>query len=176
MKFSSFALSSVTLITGVTAIPAGSPTAAAPQATESLGWAQHWIRSNSGTFLQASVPWTATDAVLGPATSAGEFNVVSTSLVDTVHTPTFLYATVEAQTAGATMLKVSFAEGDVAPASAGVFSWSGSEMALAWSRDGVTATGWLTCEDNVVYANLASATPAGCTSVTLESYQSTFAN
>ena len=125
---------------------------------------------------------------------AGEFNIVSTSLVDTVHTPNFLFATVEPTTPGATMLKLSFGNGDIGTASSGDFAWTGTPKTLTWSRNDAKMTvsvlvsiherltnshdlkGWITCENNVLYANLASTVPAGCTSVTLTSSQTEFAS
>ncbi|KIJ41003.1 hypothetical protein M422DRAFT_780465 [Sphaerobolus stellatus SS14] len=173
MKFSLVAISAA-FIAGVSAVPAGTPTASAPQATESLGWAQHWIKTESGQFLQSATPWQPGDAVLGSPLTAGEFNIVSTSLVDTVHTETMTYATVAPVTAGATMLKVSFEEGLITPASGGTFAWSGTEKTLTWSRPDSTFTGWIAC-DNVLFANLKSTVPAGCSSVTISSFVSTFA-
>ncbi|KAF8528525.1 hypothetical protein BU17DRAFT_80971 [Hysterangium stoloniferum] len=175
MKISAIVITGVSLARGAFSVPAGTPTAAAPQATESLGWGQHWIKSSTGLFLQAAPPWTPGDAVLGPATSAGEFNIVTTSLVDTVHTPNFLYATVAPKTTGAAKLKLSFASGDLTPASGGVFAWSGSSKALTWSRADSTFTGWITC-GRVIYANLDPAVPSGCTSVDIASHQSKFAS
>ena len=110
--------------------------------------------------MQALVPWT------GSPDMAGEFNIVSTSLVHTVHTPNFLYATVESTTPGATMLKVSFSSGALGPTSTGDFSWTGTPQTLIRSRSDATMTvsvlvnirekaysppclqGWITCANN----------------------------
>ncbi|KIJ48832.1 hypothetical protein M422DRAFT_777768 [Sphaerobolus stellatus SS14] len=72
------------------------------------------------------------------------------------------------------MLKVSFEAGLVTPASGGAFAWSGTSKALTWSRADSTFTGWITC-DSVLFANLKSTVPSGCTSVTISSSVSTFA-
>ena len=92
------------------------------------------------------------------------------------------------------MLKLSFGNGDIGTASSGDFAWTGTPKTLTWSRNDAKMTvsvlvgiherltnshglkGWITCANNVLYANLASTVPEGCTSVTLTSSQTEFAS
>ncbi|GJJ14077.1 hypothetical protein Clacol_008334 [Clathrus columnatus] len=176
MKFTTALIASaVSLASSAFAIPA-STTAAAAQPSETLGWGQHWIKTSDNLFLQSQTAWTPGPATLGSADTAGEFNIVSTSLCDTVHTPEFLYGIVESITPGATQLQLTFEAGILGPASGGVFAWttSGDDQLLSWSRSDSAFTGWILC-DNIIYANQISTVPDDCSSIELASNIGTFA-
>ncbi|KAJ1309645.1 hypothetical protein OPQ81_006412 [Rhizoctonia solani] len=139
-----------------------------------------WIRAvaapNFHKYLQSYVPGTATDAVLGSASTAGQFVITNGKLTQITPSGTLLYANVEARANSTVMkLKVSW---QTSSTTSGIFAWSGD--ALIWTVDGITRpnnAAWLACTDavegQVLYANLgpyAYNTPSGCSDQTIHFY------
>ncbi|PGH14083.1 hypothetical protein AJ80_06087 [Polytolypa hystricis UAMH7299] len=137
----------------------------------------YWIRSVVAPFFHfymQSVPSYATGhPIMGPNTSAGQFQVQDGQLVQLVDTDgTLLYMNVE-QPADDTAKKlaVSF---ETEQNTFGTFSWSGD--ALWWSVPSIERPNngaWLICEDDLLYINLgpyAWDTPAGCGDATIHYY------
>jgi hypothetical protein len=74
---------------------------------------------------------------MGSSTTAGQFNIVSGGLIQlTSKAPSYTYSTVNPTTGVFT-----FVNGDVAPASAGTFSWTPLDQELNWTApDGTLYT------------------------------------
>jgi len=159
------------LALSVSASPVASPTASAAGPGPSLIYSFHWIRTSADTYLQSG--YAASDATVGSSSTAGQFNIISTGLIQITGTVQYTYATVDATTG-----KLSFLPGDSPDASSGTFKWSStaSNKQLQWiSPSGTLSSGWVTvpeAEGAAVYAVLpgvktaASATPITLTSLT----------
>jgi hypothetical protein len=141
----------------------------------------YWIRAvedpNFHKYLQSYKPLTASDAILGSPSTAGQFNIVNGQLVQLINkSGTLLYAHVQQRPDNTTMkLKVSWA---TTPDNYGTFVFSGD--AVTWTVPGISRpnnAAWLACNDAtegaVAYINLgpyAYQTPAGCADETIHYY------
>ncbi|KDQ20788.1 carbohydrate-binding module family 1 protein [Botryobasidium botryosum FD-172 SS1] len=140
-----------------------------------------WIRAvaapNFHKYLQSYKPLTASDAILGSTSTAGQFNIVSGKLVQLVSGGSLLYGVVETRR-DSTVNKLKLSWSANSADTTGTFAWSGD--ALQWTISGITRpnnSAWLACVDSVegqvVYANLGSygyQTPAGCADQTIHYY------
>ncbi|KZS94409.1 hypothetical protein SISNIDRAFT_484632 [Sistotremastrum niveocremeum HHB9708] len=159
------------LAAGIAATPVASPTASAAGPGPSLIYSFHWIRTSADTYLQSSVPYSASDAIVGSSSTAGQFNIVSTGLIQIIGTVQYTYGTVDPTTG-----KLSFLPGDVPDASSGTFKWSSTaaNKQLQWeSTSGALSSGWLSCpeaEGPAIYAAISGVkAAAACTPITLTS-------
>ncbi|KAF8610293.1 carbohydrate-binding module family 1 protein [Ceratobasidium sp. AG-I] len=139
-----------------------------------------WVRAvaapNFHKYLQSFVPGTATDAVLGDASTAGQFALTGGQLIQLTPSGALLYANVEVR-ADTTVVKLKVSW-KASSSTYGTFAFSGD--ALIWTVDGITRpnnAAWLACTDategQVLYANLgpyAYNTPAGCADQTIHYY------
>ncbi|KAH7340999.1 hypothetical protein B0J17DRAFT_341824 [Rhizoctonia solani] len=145
-----------------------------------------WIRAvaapNFHKYLQSYVPSTATDAILGDASRAGQFAITNGKLTQITPSGSLLYANVETRADSTVVkLKVSW---QTSSTTSGTFEWSGD--ALIWTIAGITRpnnAAWLACTDavegQVLYANLgpyAYNTPAGCSDQTIHFYNAATAD
>ncbi|GLB41627.1 putative fungal-type cellulose-binding domain containing protein [Lyophyllum shimeji] len=130
---------------------------------------------NFHKYLQSEVLSTASDAVLGSPSTAGQFKITGGQLIqDANGTP--LYAVVESR-ANSTVMKLKMSW-STTPATAGTFDFSGDT--LEWSIPTISRpqnNAWLVCPDAQghadVYVNLgpyAYQTPAGCADETIHAY------
>lgn len=129
-------------------------------------------------YLQSNPLYTASGAVLGSYTTAGQFNVVNGQLVQLLGDGSLLYGSVEPRADPSVMkLRLSFSK-TPAPASAGTFAFSGD--ALQWTIANITRpnnSAWLACPDGTgavpLFVNLgpyAYNTPADCSDETIHFY------
>ncbi|KAF9563845.1 hypothetical protein CPC08DRAFT_705760 [Agrocybe pediades] len=157
----------------------GSPTTTATGGSSTLVPGNSFIRAvedpNFHKYLQSEVLGTASDAVLGEPSNAGQFQITGGQLIQ-VSSPMMLYAIVEPR-ANSTVnkLKVTWS---TTPATSGTFVFSGDTV--EWSDPSITRpqnNAWLVCPDAAgnkdLYVNLGAysyMTPAGCADETIHAY------
>ncbi|PPQ77952.1 hypothetical protein CVT25_015427 [Psilocybe cyanescens] len=157
-----------------TTIPLG------PAPTLIPGW--NFIRAvtapNFHKYLQSEVPNTVSDAVLGEATTAAQFQITDSQLIQSVgNTP--LYAVVEPRAnSSVSRLKLFWSK---SKDTLGAFKFSGDTV--EWTSSTITrpqTNAWLICSDSKgnedVYINLGSygyQTPAGCNDHTIHGFTGT---
>jgi hypothetical protein len=118
--------------------------------------------------MQSKPLYTASKAVLGSYTTAGQFQIVDGQLQQLTSPGNFLYGVVEQNTTTATKLGVSFG---TSKNTFGTWKWNGDD--LQWSTPGITRpnlSAMLVCESNNLYLNLGAylyMTPAGCVDQTV---------
>ncbi|KAG6902568.1 hypothetical protein C0995_014957 [Termitomyces sp. Mi166 len=162
-------------------------TTSASAGTATLAPSYSWIRAvedpNFHKYLRSEVINTASDAVLGDPSTAGQFIVTDGQLIQNANgTP--LYAVVEDR-ADSTVVKLKMSW-STTPATSGTFVFSGDT--LEWSNPAITRPqnnvsavqddeAWLVCPDDAgnldVYVNLGPydyMTPAGCADETIHAY------
>jgi hypothetical protein len=133
--------------------------------------------------MQTKPLYSASAAVLGDYTTAGQFQIVDGQLVQLVSSPgatpeKLLYGVVsETRVINNNSLAVTFSE---TKNSYGKFAWNGD--GLTWSVAGVqrpNAAAWYVCSGQQMYVNLgnyAYGTPAGCADQTIHYYNDKRAN
>jgi hypothetical protein len=134
--------------------------------------------------MQSSPLYSASPAILGSHTTAGQFKITSDGqLAQLVSGPgetpeKFLYAVVnETRVINDKSLAVSFSEEKNAY---GAFAWNGD--GLVWSVEGVqrpNAAAWYVCQGQRMYINLGNylyQTPSGCADQTIHYYNDRRAN
>ncbi|KAH9474645.1 4-O-methyl-glucuronoyl methylesterase [Psilocybe cubensis] len=150
-----------------------------PAPTLTPGW--NFIRAvtspNFHKYLQSEVPNTVSDAVLGEAVTAAQFQITDGQLIHKGDTP--LYAVVEPR-ANSTVskLKVSWSK---SKDTLGAFKFSGDTV--EWTSSAITrpqSNAWLICADSKgnrhVYINLGPygyQTPNGCNDHTIHGFTGT---
>ncbi|KIJ63675.1 carbohydrate-binding module family 1 protein [Hydnomerulius pinastri MD-312] len=163
--------------------PTSTSSAASGTATLQTGW--NWIRAvedpNFHQYLQSEVLNTASTAVLGSPSTAGQFQVSNGQLIQNAPagSSNMLYAVVEGR-ANSTVMKLGMSW-STAPASgdnAGTFVFSGDT--LEWSIPTISRpqdNAWLICPDadgnKLLYINLGPydyQTPPGCADETIHAY------
>jgi len=146
---------------------AATPTNTASNPFQTLNFGFHWIRNvQSDTYLQGNPPRTVGTALLGSGDTAGQFNIVSGGLIQlTSRSPSYTYSVIDSKTGAMT-----FVNGDVAPASAGKYSWTALDRELNWTGpDGTVYTSFMLCA-NQIYAPLEGLKfDADCEEMTLSS-------
>ncbi|KAH7912494.1 carbohydrate-binding module family 1 protein [Hygrophoropsis aurantiaca] len=163
--------------------PTSTSSASSGTATLQSGW--NWIRAvedpNFHQYLQSEVLNTASTAVLGSPTTAGQFQVTGGQLVQNAPagSSNMLYAVVEGRAnSSVTMLGMSWSTDPASGDNAGTFVFSGDT--LEWSIPTITRpqdNAWLVCPDaagnKLLYINLGAydyETPAGCADETIHAY------
>ena len=137
---------------------------------------------NFHKYLQTSPLYSATTALLGSYTTAGQFQVVDGQLVQLVSAPgaatKLLYAVVsETRYINDNSLSVTFS---ATKNTYGTFAWQGD--GLTWSVAGVTrpnSAAWYVCTGQQLYINLGNylyQTPDGCADQTIHYYNDKTAN
>jgi hypothetical protein len=91
----------------------------------------------SDTYLQGSPPRSEGQAVLGNGDNAGQFLIVSGGLIQlTSRSPSYTYCNVNPGTGA-----ITFVDGDVAPSSAGKYSFVSIDKTVNWTAsDGTVYT------------------------------------
>ncbi|KNZ75177.1 hypothetical protein J132_04662, partial [Termitomyces sp. J132] len=163
-------------------IPGGTTattTTSASAGTATLAPDYSWIRAvedpNFHKYLRSEVINTASDAVLGDPSTAGQFIITNGQLIQNANGSP-LYAVVE-ERANSTVVKLKMSW-STTPATTGTFVFSGDT--LEWSNPAIARpqdNAWLVCPDDTgnldVYVNLgpyAYMTPAGCADETIHAY------
>jgi len=160
------------------------PVGSGPGTTLQSGY--YWIRAvaapNFHKYLHTSPLYSASTALMGDYTTAGQFQVVDGQLVQLVSAPgaatKLLYAVVsETRYINDNSLSVTFS---ATKNTYGAFAWQGD--GLTWSVAGVTrpnSAAWYVCTGQQLYINLGNylyQTPAGCADQTIHYYNDKTAN
>ncbi|KIJ51374.1 carbohydrate-binding module family 1 protein [Sphaerobolus stellatus SS14] len=158
----------------------GSTPTTTTSGTATLLPSQLWIRAdetpNFHKYLQSQTPGTVGDAVLGPTTSAAQFNVASGQLIQFLTGGSKLYAQVATAQTGTTRLKVFWS---TTPATNVTWTFNGDGLNGVVQGATQQNTGaFLACNDVSsavpnVYLNLGAydyMTPANCADQTLNYY------
>ncbi|KAF9563847.1 hypothetical protein CPC08DRAFT_816375 [Agrocybe pediades] len=146
------------------------------------GWS--FIRAvtapNFHKYLQSETPGSVSDAVLGEANTAAQFQITNGQLIQSVSPGgSVLYAVVEPRSSSSvTRLKVSWSK---TPDTLGTFKFSGDTV--EWSSSTISrpqSNAWLICADSAgnkdVYINLGAygyQTPSGCNDHTIHGFTGT---
>ncbi|KAI0050325.1 carbohydrate-binding module family 1 protein [Auriscalpium vulgare] len=157
-------------------------TSSAASGTTTLQSGYSFIRAvedpNFHKYLQSQTLNTASTAVLGSPSTAGQFIITDGQLIYNANgTP--LYAVVEGQAnSTVTKLAMSWSTSPASGANEGTFMWSGDT--LEWSIPTITRpqlNAWLVCADAAgnldLFINLGSydyETPSGCADETIHAY------
>ncbi|GJJ08418.1 hypothetical protein Clacol_002634 [Clathrus columnatus] len=167
-----------------TSVPGGgstpSSTASATSGTATLLPNQLWIRAdeepNFHKYLQSQTEGSVGDAVIGPPTTAAQFNIASGQLMQFVNADTTLYAQVATALPNENRLKVFWS---TSPATNITWSFQGDAVNGVVANATQQDTGaFLACDDvsadvPTVYLNLGAydyMTPTGCADQTLNYY------
>lgn len=137
---------------------------------------------NFHKYVQSKPLYATGPAILGDYTTAGQFQIVDSQLVQLVSAPSepakLLYGIVsETRMINNLSLPVSWAE---TKNTYGKFAWNGD--GLTWTVAGVSrpnAAAWYVCSGQQMYINLGNylyGTPAGCADQTIHYYNDKTAN
>ncbi|KAF2497996.1 hypothetical protein BU16DRAFT_525568 [Lophium mytilinum] len=146
----------------------------------------YWIRAveapNFHKYLQSDPLYSASQAVMGDYTTAGQFQVVDDQLVQLISAPgataEYLYAVVSEETYNNNQsVSVTFS---TEKNTYGTFGWSGD--GLTWQVAGIdrpNLIAWYVCESQHLYINLGAYlynTPSGCADETIHYYNAATTN
>ncbi|KAF2865332.1 carbohydrate-binding module family 1 protein [Massariosphaeria phaeospora] len=168
-----------------TPVATNAPSGTGPGKTLQSGY--YWIRGvaapNFHKYMQTKPLYSTGAALLGDYTTAGQFQIVDSQLVQLVSgagekPEKLLYGIVsETRYINNMSLSVTFSE---AKNSYGKFAWNGD--GLTWSVAGLqrpNAAAWYVCTGQQMYINLGNylyQTPAGCADQTIHYYNDKTAN
>lgn len=170
----------------VPSAPTATDTPAGPGPGTTLQTGYYWIRAvaapNFHKYIQTKPLYAPGAALLGDYTTAGQFQVIDSHLVQLISAPgspdKLLYAVVsETRYINDNSLSVTFSS---TKNTYGKFAWSGD--GLTWSVAGVArpnVAAWYVCTGQQLYINLGNylyQTPAGCVDQTIHYYNDRTAN